>query len=605
LARNFSFFLSLFFLCGFFSPLRAASTRYADLGGNEEAVLVEGSAIYLDVFIERGEDAGEIAKRYTGSRENARALTEAKGRKLQPGHKARIPLALLLPRHQRAALKALFPEDRCEGGHWRHRVSRKPFSESGETLWRVAQWFTGDGKNYKAVSEENALKDGRLSPGMEIRIPGHLLLPALDCGGGAPRSSAPPPLPAAPPSSEKTPPKTDAVPPAGKSPVLGESHPELGYGRDAEGEFAVYQLKAGEALYSAVVVHFTGLVTAEEVNAAAMDIARRSAIPDVTDIAIGFLVKIPIEMLLPQYLPTGHPRRAEYEALQRDVARYQMEVRASNLEGVHVILDAGHGGVDTGASYHGLHERDYNYDLMCRVHRLLSTRTKASVEAVLKNPRLGLTPQERRELPANALTEILTTPRYRYEDTLERAMHVNLRWYVANRHFQQLRARGVAAEKIVFLSIHADALHPSLQGSMAYVAGAGLVPGSAGGHGGAYRRFTEVRAHGVVSILSADKLRSQAWSQQWAWALMGEFRRMGLKVHPDHPVRDAIVRAKGSPWVPAVLRHNLIPTKMLLETVNLANAEDSERLRDPAFREKMALAIVQSLDAYYSRGGRR
>ncbi len=65
------------------------------------------------------------------------------------------------------------------------------------------------------------------------------------------------------------------------------------------GEYAVYRLQRGEALYSAVVVRFTGQLLAVQVNETAMEIAARSGIDDVTDISVGYPVKIPLDLLLP------------------------------------------------------------------------------------------------------------------------------------------------------------------------------------------------------------------------------------------------------------------------------------------------------------------
>ena len=83
----------------------------------------------------------------------------------------------------------------------------------------------------------------------------------------------------------------------------------LVYAEDSGGEYALYRLQAGEALYSSVVVRFTGRVFAEDVNAVAAEIAARSRIADVTDIPIGYGVKIPLELVQPEFLPAGHPRR--------------------------------------------------------------------------------------------------------------------------------------------------------------------------------------------------------------------------------------------------------------------------------------------------------
>ena len=115
----------------------------------------------------------------------------------------------------------------------------------------------------------------------------------------------------------------------------------LQYGEDAKGKFAIYPLHAGEALYSSVVIRFTGRLQSEDVRAIAGDIAARSGIADVTSIPIGFPVRIPFEVLLPEFLPPNDPRRLEYEVEQRLAGQYRNEVQARGLDGVTVILDAG------------------------------------------------------------------------------------------------------------------------------------------------------------------------------------------------------------------------------------------------------------------------
>jgi N-acetylmuramoyl-L-alanine amidase len=64
-------------------------------------------------------------------------------------------------------------------------------------------------------------------------------------------------------------------------------------------------------------------------------------------------------------------------------------------------------------------------------------------------------------------------------------------------------------------------------------------------------------------------------------------------------VRDRIVRGRGSPWVPAVLRYNAIPAKVLIEVCNLANEQDRKLIQTRAFRERVARAVVDGLLSYY------
>jgi N-acetylmuramoyl-L-alanine amidase len=69
-------------------------------------------------------------------------------------------------------------------------------------------------------------------------------------------------------------------------------------------------------------------------------------------------------------------------------------------------------------------------------------------------------------------------------------------------------------------------------------------------------------------------------------------------VHPFKPVRDKIIRNK-SAWVPAVLRYNSVPAKMLLEVCNLANDQDRRLIQTRAWRQKVSEAVVKGLLAYY------
>ena len=69
-------------------------------------------------------------------------------------------------------------------------------------------------------------------------------------------------------------------------------------------------------------------------------------------------------------------------------------------------------------------------------------------------------------------------------------------------------------------------------------------------------------------------------------------------MHPFKPVRDKIIRNK-SAWVPAVLRYNSVPAKMLLEVCNLANDEDRRLVQTRSYRQKVSEATVRGLLAYY------
>ena len=93
----------------------------------------------------------------------------------------------------------------------------------------------------------------------------------------------------------------------------------------------------------------------------------------------------------PEFLPASDPRRQEWDQNRAASAQYSNTVQASRLEGITVILDAGHGGEDPGTNHQGTWESVYVYDVMLRVKALLEQTTAADV----------LTP------PHHAYTELL------------------------------------------------------------------------------------------------------------------------------------------------------------------------------------------------------
>jgi N-acetylmuramoyl-L-alanine amidase len=536
--------------------LRLEEGVYATVSGDGQ--------IAVEALPRRGEGLAGFAQRLCGDARLAPQLLESNrlpaNARLKTGLRYRVPFEILAASWQLAAARAVFPEDRGDATGWRHQV-RGCGPLRRENLWQLSEWFTGKGENFRAIREYNSLRDEDVVRGAVLTIPSELLRPAFG-----------------------------AALPVPQRPYV------LAYGKDQDGEYAVYRLRPGEALYSGVVVRFTGRIYAADVNSLAADIAHRSGIEDVTDIPVGFKVKIPLDLLLPEYLPEGDPRRKEYEAGLRASSHFSNQVQAKGLEGITVILDAGHGGHDCGAAMGNVWESLYVYDIAVRLKRLLESRTAAAVELTTRDGD-DFRIVDADVLPTSRGHAVLTNPPYPIEDPV---IGVNLRWYLANSLYRRAVAADDNPQKVVFLSIHADSLHPSLRGAMAYIPAARMRDESYGKNGTVYEVRQEFRESPRVEFPWEQRVESEGLSRQLAKQVIGAFEELELPVHPFTPVRDHIIR-KRSEWVPAVLRYNTVPAKMLLEVCNLNNDLDRRLLQTRAYRQHVADAVLRGLIAYYGQ----
>ncbi len=586
--------------------LPPAASGPASPGGRDDqvAVLTDAGEIFLEARPLRGEGLLAFARRLCGGDDAIASIEQANGRtgRLVAGVRYRVPFDALRPEIQLQVIRTLFDGDHGDPAGWRHRVKGAGPMERG-SLWRVAEWFTGDGRNFRAIREQNGLVEDELETGQEVVIPTRLLRPAFrPAAAEALRAfqARASPSGTEPAVAQKDPPPagTSSGPASSGSGAADGTAPyRLEYGRDAKGEYAIYRLQPGEALYSSVVVRFTGAVYAADVNSLAAEIAHRSGIADVTDIPVGYPVKVPFDLMLPEYLPPGNPRREEYEASLRESGRFTNRVRTSDLAGITVILDAGHGGVDVGASFGGVWESLYVYDIKARIQRLLELHSAARVVSTTRDgPREHI--PDRDVLPFSHDHVVLTHPPYPITNS---TIGVNLRWYLANSVYTKAIDGDGDPQKVIFLSIHADSLHPSLRGAMAYIPAASMRKGTFRKTGGVYRSRREWREQPAVSFSWKQRVESEGLSRQFAEDVISSLARRNVTIHPYKPVREKIVRSH-SEYVPAVLRYNEVPAKMLLEVCNLANAKDRKLLQTRAFREMVAEAVVEAILRYYGQG---
>lgn len=512
--------------------------------------------LYVEAEPLRGEGLYAFARRLTGDTNTVRLISRLNGkpRRLLAGVRYKVPFSVLKEDLQIRVTDALFPNDRTISKGREHTVLPSPHTPS---LWRLSEWFTGDGKNFAHIRDANAMTDDGLQAGQTVVIPAGLLLP-----------------------------------------VFRQDLPALDYVFGDADSYAVYHLQKGEALYSAVVVRFTGAIFAEDVHKIAAELAELNGIKDVTDIPVGKAIQVPFDLLLPDYLPADDPRRVTYEQEKTERQKYSNTVLASRLEGITVVLDAGHGGSDPGVSPGGVWESVYVYDIMVRVKRLLEEETGAQVVPTTRDgDRFEVI--DRDQLPKSRSHVVLTNPAYPIVDA---KVGANLRWYLANSQHRKAVAKTSDPAKTVFLSIHADSLPTSHRGMMAYIPAASLTQGEYGKSGGEYSLRQEVKERPRVSFTYTERTRSEGLSLQLANHLVNSFKHKGLRIHHLKPIRDRVIRCRRCrPWVPAVVRYNAVPAKLLLEVCNLNNDEDRKLLQTRAFRQQVAEAIVDGLLAYYGQ----
>ncbi|MFC1850141.1 N-acetylmuramoyl-L-alanine amidase [candidate division CSSED10-310 bacterium] len=550
------FLIFVLFQCCFFTAVAFSNVDQVPLDKNNIAEITQGRYIFLRL------EAKEIVSNVVSGDKIEEYYNSA-------GKYYRIPYEKLNSTTKRRVFTALFPEDYLKNKFWYHHVTYSGQVKGGENLFRIALWLTGTGFNYKKIQKVNENRRSTIQIGDWVKVPRELLLPCFISVTSDNADS----------SSEST-----------------NKNNELGYDRDREGDYALYRLKKGEALYSAVVMRFTGRVTAAEVNELAIKIARRSGISDVTSIPVGYGIKIPLLYLIPEYLPPADPRHIAYLQNRQQSKQYIRQILAKNLEGIKIVIDAGHGGRDPGSiGYNKVMEDEYVYDIACRIRKLLLENTQATVAFTNFDRIHKYLPRNTSFLPNDKNEILLTTPVYKNTDSVT---SVHLRWYLSNSLYREWLRKQGTDETIIFLSVHADALHPSAEGTTIYIPASELGTSRYGKKGAFFSRFKEVREQQFVSYSMQQRFRAEAYSKKLAQNILLALSQDQLKIHKRKPIREYIVR-KNKAWIPAVLKYNQIPGKVLLEVANLKNTADCKRIRDYTYRERYARAVVKGLILYF------
>src|SRR5262249_53407295 len=153
-----------------------------------------GDEIALSARPIPGEGLDALVKRLTDDPRTKKEILVGNPtlRKLRADQYLRVPYRLLSPSFKKVAIEALYPDDKATADGWDHRVSSlmgKP-----ESLWRIAEWLTGDGANYTKIREAGSIASLETREGQVVRIPEKLLISSFReaVAAAAPPAETPP-----------------------------------------------------------------------------------------------------------------------------------------------------------------------------------------------------------------------------------------------------------------------------------------------------------------------------------------------------------------------------------------------------------------------------
>jgi N-acetylmuramoyl-L-alanine amidase len=265
-----------------------------------------------------------------------------------------------------------------------------------------------------------------------------------------------------------------------------------------------------------------------------------------------------------------------------------------------VILDSGHGGRDPGASAGSrknkdiIYEDEVVYDISKRMSKLFKK------QGIIVHPTLADPNQKQ---PIRYLSRshdrdehLLVTPRYL---TRNARIGVNMRVYLVNHIFKNLRKKKVPSENILFISLHGDALHSSLSGAMVYFPDSRLRRGRFNLSSKIYRKRKEYSTK--LTYKPRDNKYSEKLSKSFGKIIIDEFRELKLRTHRVSSAVRGYLYRKGKKTLPAVLRYSKVPTSVLVEIANLNNRLDRRDLLKSKTRQQIAKAITNSVTAHFDR----
>ncbi len=560
------------------SLLANGSTDFGAPGTPLKAFWTSGQLL-VSVQPQANEGYIQIARRLLDQPERHPELARFNSnRPVMTGVAVKVPLALLKPELRGAALRAMYPDDELTEEGWAHTVT-----DPLENLIQITEVFTGSKRHFKELARRNQLRNPNLLPlGTQIAIPLEWI---------------PDPM---------------GFRPAGlKAPLRLETDRATGR------SYALYAVEPNETLYS-ILIRFTDREQADEINRLSALLVRLNRLRSPQRVRPGKLLRIPLEWISEDYLvgrpegsapqvalqPARPPGPAQPPSAAPQAARPAPPARPAgpkrNVPGlapIHVILDPGHGGVDPGAVYGSrkrgdlMYEHEVVFDIALRLAQLLEARGHKVYPLVRDVQQTR--PEDTLSMAKLGKEELLTTPPYPMNSV---HVAVNLRVYLVDAIYRRLIQQGVPPEQIVLLSIHGDALAPTLRGAMIYYPDFRLRTPEFAPRGRPYRARNEARAH-LIRFDDPGNRTAQAASQGLAALVLQQLDAQQVRVSRRKSLRSFYYR-DGVRTLPAVLRYSRVPQSILVEVANLNNPEDRRELLLGSARQRVAQGLAAAVDAY-------
>jgi N-acetylmuramoyl-L-alanine amidase len=502
----------------------------------------------------------QIARRVMADPEQYAAIVKLNRKQpVLTGRPVVFPIASLKTELWAQALHTLYPDDELTERGWAHTVT-----DPLESLIQLSEAYTGSRRYFRELAKLNRIANPNvLRIGDEIVIPLRWIPDVL---GFRPMAVALP----------------------------------LALEKDAQSGqlYATYTVAKDDTLYS-LLLRFTDRERAEEINRMSRLLLKTNGLRDEDRLPVGRSLRIPLEWLSEEYLVAGHAPVARIEPpAPAPPKRAARPVRPGKpFEPMHVILDPGHGGNDPGAVYgrrgaaDHVTEHEVVYDVAVRLEALL----QAQGFEVYRT-----TEDTKHDYPMAKLTtaalgdEVVNVhPPYRMDSS---RVAINMRVFLVNALYQQLTEKqGVSPDHVVLVSIHGDALAPTLRGAMVYYPDHRLRRHEFSPKGRIYSIRQEAVPSRILFRLDENRAAEDA-SRSFGQQVMASLKARSLGVSPRKAVRPYYYR-NGERTLPGVLRYSPVPTSLLVEVANLNNRADRLAMLSPDSRQRVAQGLADALVA--------